>query len=1540
MSSDNKNNSESEEEELSEKGVEIEFSPRIIEIERREVREQEIENMSSDSHESGAYKGMPTFDGKKDKFQKFKLKFKAYANAKGFKEALVATTADLPADPNNAELSDDQKKRVKANNDAVCAYTMALIGDEVFEIITNCVNEAYPDGVAHMIATELTNEYQPSDGASKLEYLNSLNEVKLAKDDNPACLFNKLSSIKMSFNTVTNPVDENDLIMTVVRVAPDCYSETIERTMEEKGNSLTLKHMKEAMNTKFRFLVARGKINESNNKNDGHETVLQAGDFRGKCFKCGQVGHKSNDPKCPMYNKGKKGKAKFKGKCNFCGMKGHKESDCFEKEENASRRPNGWKSKMEQQGAVTDHNEQLLLMAKESTKLMTFNPTVELLRDPNIWIADTGASCDSTFSISGLSNLVDDDGGKMKYANGSVSSAEKRGDLSGMIYNKHGQEVQSVLMKNVKYTPDQEYNLFSITKRFKDGWVLEGSDKVGMTLRKDNNTIVFDIVIPVGSGVMCCMYIKRGQTDMANATRASENKDKSKPKLKPSNEYCRQIPIKLAHDMFGHCDEARTRKMAKAQGFKVSRGTLGPCEACAIGKAKQRNVPKESEHVPAKQSNERLFLDLSTIKAKKSVKMTVTKPNWRIMVDERTQMKWSHFYRTKKGMVEPTCVIFDKWRQADKPVKYLRMDNAGENIRLVRRMNCAEWKLNIEPEFTAAYTPQQNHLAELSFYIIANRGRALMHRANVPLEMRYKIFKEALTTITMLDWLAVVEINGVTQTRYKHWTGGTKDPKFAKYLRTWGEAGTVKTRLMTTTKLENRGTTCMLVGYALNHDSGVYRMYNKETNRVIVSRDVIWLKRMFFENPQPVRDVIVGPTFTNEVWEGNDNEEIVDPSMNERLEHDNEEGSTNENIEDNDSGESEDESTNEQFEDNDSEESDDEAEQKQTTTTRSGRVSRTPIRLIEEITHLTHSERNYLAHLVLMQNTNVDTKNELTLMALMKDEEELVLVGVGSNFENTKELKVMRYKEAMATKDKDKWNKAVEEEHDRMIRTNGKRSPVWVVVKRCDLPPGAKVMTTVWAMKKKPNGDYRARINARGYEQIEGIHYDGFNIAAPVTNEFTVRIIFVIGLMADWLFDLLDVNGAFLLGLFGEEELMYIEVPQGFESKYKHLGDVVLQLKHTIYGTKQAAMAYWKEQNKAMKKMKYGRSSIDPCLNFKWTEKGLNVWFTWVDDNVSGGKPDDVKEAVKDMRSHFECDYLGPMKEYLGCKIDHDRKNGSMKITQPVMIQSFEDEFNINTDRKRITPAEPGSVLPPAAERNFVGQKDQKYYRSGVGKLLHMARWSRPEIQNAVRELSRSMKGAARPHIDAMHRTMEYCVSTQNRGWTLKPNRKWDGKSKDFKFKINGKADSDFGKCPVTSKSVSGYSAFLEGVPISGKSAMQKTVAVSVTESELDAGVSCAQDMLYTMRLLESMGLQVEKPMILEIDNKGAVDIANNWSAGGRTRHIKMNFLRDLKEEGIINVRWISGVSNEADLFTKNLAGPAFNKHGSNYYGEDEYYTW
>ena len=70
------------------------------------------------------------------------------------------------------------------------------------------------------------------------------------------------------------------------------------------------------------------------------------------------------------------------------------------------------------------------------------------------------------------------------------------------------------------------------------------------------------------------------------------------------------------------------------------------------------------------------------------------------------------------------------------------------------------------------------------------------------------------------------------------------------------------------------------------------------------------------------------------------------------------------------------------------------------------------------------------------------------------------------------------------------------------------------------------------------------------------------------------------------------------------------------------------------------------------------------------------------------------------------------------------------------------------------------------------------------------------------------------------------------------------------------------------------------------RSATQKFVTLSVTEAEMAAGVMTAQNMMYLYRLLLSVGLLVELPMVLKMDNKGAVDLANNWSTGGRTRHV------------------------------------------------------
>jgi hypothetical protein len=65
-----------------------------------------------------------------------------------------------------------------------------------------------------------------------------------------------------------------------------------------------------------------------------------------------------------------------------------------------------------------------------------------------------------------------------------------------------------------------------------------------------------------------------------------------------------------------------------------------------------------------------------------------------------------------------------------------------------------------------------------------------MAAANVPESVRYRIHSEAFRTATLLDGLVPIEIDGITKTRYEHWSD-KGNPKFADHLRTWGEAGTV-----------------------------------------------------------------------------------------------------------------------------------------------------------------------------------------------------------------------------------------------------------------------------------------------------------------------------------------------------------------------------------------------------------------------------------------------------------------------------------------------------------------------------------------------------------------------------------------------------------------------------------------------------------------------------------------------------------------------------------------------------------------------------
>ena len=118
---------------------------------------------------------------------------------------------------------------------------------------------------------------------------------------------------------------------------------------------------------------------------------------------------------------------------------------------------------------------------------------------------------------------------------------------------------------------------------------------------------------------------------------------------------------------------------------------------------------------------------------------------------------------------------------------------------------------------------------------------------------------------------------------------------------------------------------------------------------------------------------------------------------------------------------------------------------------------------------------------------------------------------------------------------------------------------------------------------------------------------------------------------------------------------------------------------------------------------------------------------------------------------------------------------------------------------------------------------DQKIYYFGFGKLLHMMKWSRPEISNAVRELSRFMKTATLAHMKAMKNVMNYTVATTEHGLLLKPNAELDV-IPEIEREVSRQTDSDFAMNPIRRKRVSGYTTLLNGAVVLLKSKVQQCV--------------------------------------------------------------------------------------------------------------------
>jgi hypothetical protein len=753
-----------------------------------------------------------------------------------------------------------------------------------------------------------------------------------------------------------------------------------------------------------------------------------------------------------------------------------------------------------------------------------------------------------------------------------------------------------------------------------------------------------------------------------------------------------------------------------------------------------------------------------------------------------------------------------------------------------------------------------------------------MNQAKLPESLRKELWTECANTATDADNLVVSK----NASPYQAFHGTT--PKYINSLRVFGEMGVIKNHdVKFQSKLKDKGTVVMFLGYAKDHSGDVYRFLKMGTKRVVLSRDVIWLNKLYCHYKNSLKYNFLQHMFSeDEVLDSVEKSNIVGSQMSNEPAME-QEGELEEEEEKSVSSE-------------DSEASDYRAKL---------RSSKKPP----------------------MEVRRLHTFYNPTIEGLANSEHaEFLFLSAGTQVKEPE-----TFNEAWFHHDPEEqtgWRDAIQKElNDMHIKRE-----IWDKVAIKDIPAGRKLIGSKWVFKRKKNGIYRARLCALGYNQIPGLDYtDNF---APVVNDITLRLVFLRWVTnPTWKARVYDVETAFLYGDL--EEPVYIRIPQGLDKFVENLEPKVdcLLLKKAMYGLVQAARQWWRKFISILvQEFKFKRSQADACVLTRDDEHGFIILCIYVDDALMVGDQTAIEKTVAQLRTKVSLKDVGPLSEYVGCTVVKDPSKKKLWMWQPDLITKMEGIFqeHIKTLQAYKTPAAPGEIIiKPKDASEVVDAETHSLYRSGVGMLLYLVKFSRPEISNAVREAAKVNDGPTKAHMKSLYRLIKFVVDTKHYGLVMEPQEP----TEETVWEMIAYCDSDYAGDKDGRKSVTGFVIYILGCLISWKSRSQKSVTLSSTEAEYVSISELCAEIMFLKQILEFLGIKVKLPIIVRVDNVGAIYLAQNAVSGPRMKHVdvRYHFVRDYIEDGIIKIIFVKSEENDSDIYTKNLGEEAFKKHSGRY---------
>ena len=377
--------------------------------------------------------------------------------------------------------------------------------------------------------------------------------------------------------------------------------------------------------------------------------------------------------------------------------------------------------------------------------------------------------------------------------------------------------------------------------------------------------------------------------------------------------------------------------------------------------------------------------------------------------------------------------------------------------------------------------------------------------------------------------------------------------------------------------------------------------------------------------------------------------------------------------------------------------------------------------------------------------------------------------------------------------------------------------------------------------------------------------------------------------------------------------------PEGFPQGER---GQLLKLLRSIYGLKQAGRQWNKKLSKKLLSMGFKCLQSDRSC-YLYSNGTVNIILPiYVDDGTIAAKSDaDIDKVIAQLGESFKVKDLGPTEWLLGIKIEQDPENGDIHISQRQYAVNMLEQYGMADCKPVDTPMLPGLVL--SKEMGAKTEEESKRYKgiylSAVGSLLYLATQTRPDISYTVGLLARFNSNPGETHWKAVKHLFRYIQGTLDFRITYSKS------SPTTPHRFLTYADANHGGCPDSGKSTGGYLVMMNGGPVSWKSKLQTTVALSTTEAEYVAAVEGGKEIKWMRNLLYELGYSVSGSSPLMLDNQSAIAVSKNPEHHGRMKHLDLAhyWLRDEVETGTIRVEYVPTQDQLADILTKALPRPA-----------------